>query len=83
METYTVITTEPNELMQTIPNRIPVILKPSGYGRWLEPGDPSHLPVDLLRPFNADEMTAWNVISDVGNVRNNRQELCEALSIDV
>ena len=61
--------------MQTIHDRMPVILKPSDYGRWLDPGDPSYLPVDLLRPYNADEMKAWKVSSDVGNVRNNRPDL--------
>jgi len=28
------------------------------------------LPVDLLRPLPADEMKAWRVGSDVGNVCN-------------
>jgi putative SOS response-associated peptidase YedK len=37
----------------------------------LEPGEPSHLPVDLLRPYPAEEMKAWAVSRDVGNVRNN------------
>jgi putative SOS response-associated peptidase YedK len=50
LETYTVITTDPNELMEPIHNRMPVILHRQDYGRWLEPGEPSHLPVDLLRP---------------------------------
>jgi putative SOS response-associated peptidase YedK len=29
------------------------------------------LPVDLLRPYPADEMKAWKVSREVGNVRNN------------
>jgi putative SOS response-associated peptidase YedK len=79
LETYTIITTDPNELTERIHNRMPVILKPSDYQRWLQPGDPSHLPVDLLRPFPADEMKAWKVGADVGNVRNNRPELVEQI----
>jgi putative SOS response-associated peptidase YedK len=75
-ETYTVITTDPNELVQTMHNRMPVILKPDDYNRWLEPGKPSHLPFDLLRPYPAKEMKAWKVSSDVGNVRNNHPNLC-------
>jgi putative SOS response-associated peptidase YedK len=75
-ETYTVITTDPNELMQTVHNRMPVILKPADYDRWLEPGEPTQLPVDLLRPYPAAEMKAWKVSSDVGNVRNNHPQLC-------
>ena len=75
LETYTIITTDPNQLTEPFHDRMPVILKPSDYQRWLTPGDPAQLPVDLLRPYAADEMKAWKVSADVGNVRNNRPEL--------
>jgi putative SOS response-associated peptidase YedK len=58
---------------------MPVILNPKDYKRWLEPGDPSQVPVDLLRPFSAEGMKAWKVGADVGNVRNNRLELVEPI----
>jgi len=82
LETYTIITTDPNELISylSIHDRMPVILRPSDYGRWLDPGDPNHLPVDLLRPFDADFMRAWKVGPDVGNVKNDRPDLCEPLT---
>ena len=80
LETYTVITTDPNELMQPLHNRMPVILHRQDYDRWLQPGDPSHLPIDLLRPYPADEMKAWPVGKDVGNVMNNRPELVEPVT---
>jgi putative SOS response-associated peptidase YedK len=75
METYTIITTDPNELMAPLHNRMPVILHKHDYERWLAPADPLRLPVDLLRPFPAEQMKAWEVGSAVGNVRNNRPEL--------
>ena len=75
LETYTIITTDPNELLEPIHNRMPVILSPQNYSRWLDPGDPAQLPVDLLRPFPAEEMRAWKVSAAVGNVRNNSPEL--------
>ena len=81
LETYTVITTDPNELMEPIHNRMPVILAPKDYERWLQPGESSLLPVDLLRPYPAKEMNAWKVSSAVGNVRNNSPELCEPLKL--
>ena len=71
LETYTVITTDPNELMEPIHNRMPVILHRKDYERWLAVADPAQLPVDLLRPYPADEMQAWRVSGAVGNVRNN------------
>jgi putative SOS response-associated peptidase YedK len=76
LETYTIITTEPNELTSGLHNRMPVILAPRDYDRWLAPADPARLPVDLLRPFDADLMTTWKVSPAVGNVRNNSPDLC-------
>jgi putative SOS response-associated peptidase YedK len=61
--------------MEPLHNRMPVILARPDYGRWLAPVDPAHLPVDLLRPYPADQMTAWKVSSAVGNVQNNEPSL--------
>ena len=78
-ETYTVITTDPNELMEPLHNRMPVVLAPNDYERWMAPADPAQLPVDLLRPYPAEEMTAWKVSAAVGNVRNNEPSLTERI----
>lgn len=77
INTYTVITTDPNELISglSIHDRMPVILHLRDYERWLAPAEPSELPIDLLRPFPAEEMKAWKVGSAVGNVRNNNPDL--------
>lgn len=80
LETFTVVTTDANELMQPLHNRMPVILKPADYDRWLDPGDPARPPVDLLRPFDAEQMKAWKVSARVGNVRNNDAQCVESLS---
>lgn len=55
LHSFTIITTDPNPLLEQYHNRMPVILKPSEYARWLT-GD--RVPVDLLRPFNAEAMSA-------------------------
>ena len=80
LETFTILTTDPNELMAPIHNRMPVILEPKNYDRWLDPGDPSRLPIDLLRPYPANQMRAWPVDARVGNVRNNDPGLLEAVN---
>ena len=77
LETYTVITTDPNELTALIHTRMPVIIAPNDYKRWMEPGEPAHLPVDLLRPYSAEEMAAWPVNARVGNIRNNDPALVD------
>lgn len=84
LETYTIITTDANELIHgmAIHDRMPVILKPADYERWLHTEDTLRPPTDLLRPYDADQMKAWEVGPEVGNVRNNRPELCEPVAGD-
>lgn len=75
VDSFTVLTTTPNDLMAGIHTRMPVILRPEHYGRWL---DPQSGPVDdLFEPFVTDDMHAWVVGPDVGNVRNNHPGLIE------
>ncbi len=68
--TFTIVTTDPNELMQPIHNRMPVIVPRQDYARWLAPADSGQLPTDLLRPFPANQMKSWKIGSAVGNTRN-------------
>ncbi len=72
----TIITTEPNELMATLHKRMPVILNPRDYAQWLNPAPqtPDKL-VGLLKPFPADEMSAYAVNTYVNNPANDRAEL--------
>jgi len=77
LETFTILTTDPNEVMEPIHNRMPVILEPSSYDRWLDVGDPARPPIDLLRPYPAERMCAWPVSDRVGNVRNNEPSLLD------
>jgi len=56
IRTFAIITTDANDLVADIHNRMPVILSPSDYSTWLsEEEDPS----DLLRPFPSDDMRVW------------------------
>ncbi len=70
LETYTILTTDPNEQVERAHDRMPVILAPADYERWLQPGDPDRPPVDLLRPLPAEKMRAWKVGADVGSPKN-------------
>jgi putative SOS response-associated peptidase YedK len=79
LETFTILTTDPNELMEPFHNRMPVILEPKDYDRWLDTGDPARPPVDLMRTYPAEKMAAWPVSDRVGNVRNNDPELLQRL----
>jgi putative SOS response-associated peptidase YedK len=78
--TFTVITTDPNEVVEPMHERMPVIIPAKDYDRWLQPGDPEQPPIDLLGPFDADQMTAWRVNKAAGNVKNDRADLIELAS---
>jgi len=67
----TIITTQPNELMQVIHNRMPVILPPQAYPLWLDPAEPP-LPklTELLQPYPAAEMTSYPVSTIVNSPDN-------------
>ena len=80
--TFTVITTDPNEVVEPLHDRMPVIIPRRDYDRWLQPGDPARPPIDLLRPYPAEQMTAWRVDQKVENVRNDTPDLMEHLDED-
>ncbi|MDI6696404.1 MAG: SOS response-associated peptidase [Anaerolineales bacterium] len=66
-----IITTAPNDLMQTIHNRMPVILPEAAYDFWLTPGEqPIERLQALLQPYPADEMKAYPVSTLVNSPAN-------------
>ncbi|MBL3647052.1 MULTISPECIES: SOS response-associated peptidase [Bacillus] len=77
--TCTIITTKPNELMEGIHDRMPVILTHDNEKEWLNPKntDPDYLP-SLLQPYDADDMEAYQVSSLVNSPKNNSPELIES-----
>jgi len=75
IDTFTILTTSPNDLMAGLHTRMPVILDPANYERWL---DTSRRDVDdLFEPFETEAMHAWPVAPAVGNVRNQGVTLIE------
>jgi putative SOS response-associated peptidase YedK len=78
--TFTVITTDPNEVVEQLHDRMPCIISEKDYDRWLQSGNSDRPPIDLLRPFDADKMTAWTVDKAVGNVKNDSPALIEPAS---
>ena len=66
--TYTIITTEANELLSPIHNRMPVILKPEDETRWLAPTPPAPNEMRaMLGPYPAGAMDAQPVSSRVNS----------------
>ncbi len=66
----TILTTSPNKLMSKLHDRMPVILSPDDYERWLEPNLNQVEDVeDLLQPY-AGKMQARPVSHAVNTTRN-------------
>ena len=71
-----IITCPPNELVSRLHNRMPVILHPEHYDRWLDPAARGKERLqDLLVPFPATEMTAYPVSTLVNNPANDVAEV--------
>ena len=79
LETFSIITTDANQVVAPLHNRMPVIIERKDYARWLSIDDPDQAPLDLLRPFPVEFMTAWKVDKSVGNVRNDAAHLLESV----
>ena len=79
-ETFTILTTTPNEFMADLHHRMPVILAPESWPAWLGEREASTDDLAALCwPFPADRMTAWPVSARVGNVKNDDPELVAPL----
>ena len=78
LETFTILTTSPNELIAAIHDRMPVIVPPEEFDRWLDPAVPASDVADLLRPYPAEQMQAQPVGTRVNNPANDDPSCAEA-----
>lgn len=70
LNTCTILTTEANELLRPVHDRMPVILHPDVYSQWLEADEREReLLRELLRPYPAGEMLGYPVSPLVNSTR--------------
>ncbi|MGM0876882.1 MAG: SOS response-associated peptidase [Bacillota bacterium] len=73
--TCTIITTSPNELTKDVHDRMPVILPPTAYDRWLNRDFHNTEELkSLLVPFDTDLMDAYPVSSIVNSPKNDSEQ---------
>lgn len=78
VESCTLLTTEPNDLIRSLHNRMPVILAPEDYDLWLDPGVREvELLHPLLRPHPPEDMIAYPVGLWVNNPKNDGPQCIE------
>ena len=80
LHSFTIITTEANELLRPIHDRMPVILDGESGAKWLDPEltEPRLLTV-LLLPFASELMEAYEVSTMVNSPANDRPECISPL----
>ena len=61
--------------MARIHPRMPVILHPRDYDRWLDREEVDELPLDLLRPLESDVLEMYEANPSVNSVRNNGPDM--------
>ncbi|MCC6441832.1 MAG: SOS response-associated peptidase [Armatimonadetes bacterium] len=68
----TIITTSPNEVIEPIHNRMPLILERRHYALWLDPEEQSSDRLNpLLKPYPPESMAAFPVSRLVNDPKNN------------
>lgn len=70
LRTFTIITTEPNELLATIHNRMPALLLPEHEQLWLDDHAHQEAWLAALRPYPAERMAAYPVSRRVNSPAN-------------
>ena len=78
LDTCTIVTTQANALLATMHDRMPVIVAPAQYGRWLDVAVGN--VGDLFAPFPADAMTYYPVSTRVNSVRHDDATLIEPVT---
>lgn len=79
LHTYTIITTEANDLVKPIHDRMPVILSPEAEELWLHAHESQEELLTLLKPYDANQMKAYPVSPLVNAAQNNVPEILNSL----
>ena len=72
-----IVTTEPNDLIRPIHDRMPVILDPSLEAAWLDRDADEDELLAMLRPLATDQLAVREISDAVNDVRNDGPDLLE------
>jgi putative SOS response-associated peptidase YedK len=78
-----ILTTEANEVLRPVHDRMPVILHPDDYKLWLG-GSARNLDLikEMLRPYPAEEMMGYPVGASINSPRNQGAALIERAAVN-
>ena len=72
MQTFTIITTAANRDIESIHHRMPVILMPTDYDRWLSPSSEEYQ--SLLKPLKEGLLDHYEITKTVNSPKNDSEE---------
>ena len=75
LQSFSIITTDPNTVAESVHDRMPAILFQKDYDEWLDREEVERPPVHLLKPFPTNLMQIHSAHPKVGNVRNQGPEM--------
>lgn len=79
---FAILTTSPNEIMEPIHNRMPVILFKEDHNMWLDKKTPIPVLKQMLVPYaDVDAMEAYPISRRVNSPENDDEGLCTKLKI--
>jgi putative SOS response-associated peptidase YedK len=83
VESFTIITTEPNELVRPVHNRMPVILRPEDEEGWLDASRTSFAKAkSVLKPYPDELLDAHDVSLVVNSAKYDGPECIQPVSDD-
>jgi putative SOS response-associated peptidase YedK len=79
LQTFATITTDANQQLSAIQDRMPVIIERKDWPLWL--GETEGDPGKVLRPLAGNVLRVWPIGTAVGNVKNDGPELVEPTTV--
>ncbi|MGV0024668.1 SOS response-associated peptidase [Phormidesmis priestleyi] len=80
-QTCTILTTDANSLLSQVHDRMPVMLHPEDYDRWLDPqNQDTDALQSLLRPYESEAMVSYAVSPIVNSPTHDQQDCVEAIA---
>ncbi|MDH4258832.1 MAG: SOS response-associated peptidase [Gammaproteobacteria bacterium] len=79
LESCTIVTTDASESIRRIHERMPVVLPEPAWDRWMDPAySDTETLSEILRPYDAKALKAWQVSRLVNTPKNEGPKLIEA-----
>ncbi len=70
-----IITTTPNEVVESVHNRMPVILTPTSEKEWLNPDLETEDIIELLQPYPANKMVSYPISTLINKPSNDSSDI--------